>query len=203
LAFLKARLMAALPEKRLTRKISPLQVAAHIFFYLLVFIPADVWSRPLTGTEYEVKTGFIYNFANFVSWPPAVFKSDDAELVLCLASDMPAADALFKLNTQTIRGRKIKVISYSQESDLDVSHILYIATQNADLVQKLLGMARGRSILTIGEIEGFSKMGGIINFFQERNRLRFKVNIDAANRAGLTMSSQLLGSAQIFREEKN
>jgi hypothetical protein len=56
--------------------------------------------------------------------------------------------------------------------------------------------------LTIGEIEGFTQMGGVINFFEEQNRLRFKVNIDAAKRAGLTMSSQLLGSAQIYREER-
>jgi hypothetical protein len=44
-------------------------------------------------------------------------------------------------------------------------------------------------------------MGGVINFFVEQNRLRFKINVDAAKRAGLTMSSQLLGSAEIYREE--
>ena len=194
--------MAALSGKWHTRKIGAARVALSLLFCLLIFRPAAVWGGPLTGTEYDVKTGFIYNFANFVSWPPTAFKDKDEDLVLCLVSDTPAADALFKLNDQTIRGRKIKVISYSQESCLDASHILYIATQDRNLVQKLLGIARERNILTIGEIEGFTQMGGVINFFEEKNRLRFKVNIDAAKRAGLTMSSQLLGSAQIYREEQ-
>ena len=193
--------MAALSGKRHTRKICAARVAVSLLFCLLIFQPAAVWGGPLTGTEYEVKTGFIYNFANFVSWPPKAFKDKDDDLVLCFASDTPTADALFKLNDQTIRGRKLKVIPYTQESCLDTSHILYIATQDRNLVQKLLGIARKRSVLTIGEIEGFTQMGGVINFFEEQNRLRFKINIDAAKRAGLTMSSQLLGSAQIYREE--
>jgi len=193
--------MAALSGKWHTRKIGAARVAVSLLFCLLIFRAAAVWGGPLTGTEYDVKTGFIYNFANFVSWPPAAFKDKDEDLVLCLVSDTPAADALFKLNDQTIRGRKIKVIPYTKESCLDASHILYIASQDRNLVQKLLGIARQRDILTIGEIEGFTQMGGVINFFEEKNRLRFKVNIDAAKRAGLTMSSQLLGSAQIYREE--
>lgn len=192
--------MAALSGKWHTRKIGAARVAMSLLFCLLIFQPAAVWAGPLTGTEYDVKTGFIYNFANFVSWPPAAFKDKDDDLILCVASDTPAADAVLKLNDQTIRGRKIKVIPYTQESSLDASHILFIATQDRNLVQKLLGIARERSILTIGEFEGFTQMGGVINFFEERNRLRFKVNIDAAKRAGLTMSSQLLGSAQIYRE---
>lgn len=192
--------MAALSGKWHTRKIGAARVAMSLLFCLLIFQPAAVWTGPLTGTEYDVKTGFIYNFANFVSWPPAAFKDKDDDLILCVASDTPAADAVLKLNDQTIRGRKIKVIPYTQESSLDASHILFIATQDRNLVQKLLGIARERSILTIGEFEGFTQMGGVINFFEERNRLRFKVNIDAAKRAGLTMSSQLLGSAQIYRE---
>ncbi|MFZ0724840.1 MAG: YfiR family protein [Desulfobacterales bacterium] len=192
--------MAALSGKWHTRRSGAARVGMSLLFCLLIFIPAVVWGASLIGTEYDVKTGFIYNFANFVSWPPAAFKDKDDDLVLCLASDTPAADALFKLNDQTIRGRRIRVIPYTQESCLDASHILYIATQDRNLVQKLLGMVQERSILTIGEIEGFTQMGGVINFFEDKNRLRFKVNIDAAKRAGLTMSSQLLGSAQIYRE---
>jgi hypothetical protein len=193
--------MSASSGKWPTRRIGVARVALGLFFCLAICRPAAVWSGSVIGTEYEVKTGFIYNFATFVSWPATAFKGDDDELVLCFASDTPAADVLFNLNNQIIRGRRIKVTAYGQEGCPDASHILYIATQDRTRVQELLGIARGRSILTIGEIEGFTEMGGVINFFEERNRLRFKINIDAAKRAGLTMSSQLLGSAQIVREE--
>ncbi|MFZ0131847.1 MAG: YfiR family protein [Desulfobacterales bacterium] len=196
------RPMAAVFGKWHTGKIGAAWVVVSLLFCLSIFQAAAVRAAPLIGTEYDVKTGFIYNFANFVSWPPAAFGDKSDELVLCFVSDSPAADALFKLNGQSIRGRKIKVVSYTQESCLDASHILYFATQDKNLIQKLIDLARERSILTIGETEGFSQMGGIINFFEEGNRLRFKINVDAAKRAGLTMSSQLLGSAQIYREEQ-
>jgi hypothetical protein len=42
-------------------------------------------------------------------------------------------------------------------------------------------------------------MGGIINFFMEQKRLRFEVNVDAARKAGLKLSSQILMSAEIIK----
>jgi hypothetical protein len=78
--------------------------------------------------------------------------------------------------------------------------VLFFATQDTAVVEKVLGLARGLSILSIGEIDGFIALGGIINFFEESNRLRFEINLDAARREGLKMSSQLLRSAQIVEK---
>ena len=56
--------------------------------------------------------------------------------------------------------------------------------------------------MSVGEVEGFTRLGGVINFFEEDNRLRFKINLEAAKREGLKMSSQLLRSAQIVGKEE-
>jgi hypothetical protein len=69
--------------------------------------------------------------------------------------------------------------------------------ENKDLIRKHLEAVKDQSILTIGETETFSHMCGIINFFQEDNHLRFKINLDAAQHAGLKLSSQILMSAEI------
>ena len=158
------------------------------------------WCDSVTGQEYEVKAGFIYNFAKFVTWPPQAYDKAPGLLVLCFASHDPAVDVFYKLDGKLIRGRKIKVIAYNGEACLEQSQILFLATQDKAFIQQVLGLVKGRSILTIGEVEGFTQWGGIINFFQANNRLRFQINIDAARREGLRMSSQLLGSAQIVRE---
>jgi hypothetical protein len=156
----------------------------------LFFIrPPAVLSEPVMGPEYEVKIGFIYNFANFVTWPQSAFEKNHDALILCLASDNPSSDALYKLDGKRIKGRKIKVIAYQEGTCVEQSHILFLATRDTIFIQQVLDLAKGRSILTIGEVEGFTRMGGVINFFEERNRLRLK------------MSSQLLGSAQIVKEE--
>jgi hypothetical protein len=155
---------------------------------------------PVSGPEYEVKAGFIYNFAKFVSWPQQAYEKSPGFLVLCFVSNDPSVDVFYKLEGKIIWGRKIKVVAYQGGACLEQSQILFFATQDKALIQQVLGLAKGRSILTIGEVEGFTQWGGVINFFQAQNRLRFKINIDAARREGLRMSSQLLGSAQIVKE---
>lgn len=178
----------------------------RIFFLLvsgLCFLQAATASGgPVVGPEYDVKIGFIYNFANFITWPSAAFENNPDSLTFCFASDVPSSEVFFKLQGKIVKGRKINVIAYQDRTSLDRSQILFFPTQNKVFIQNILNLAAGRGILTIGEIEGFTRMGGVINFFQERNRLRFEVNIDAARREKLKMSSQLLGSAQIVRDKR-
>jgi hypothetical protein len=119
---------------------------------------------------------------------------------MCIASDSPSSEVLFKMDGKRIKQRKIKVIAYQEETCLTQSHTLFFATQDKAFIQQILGRISGLSILTIGEVDGFTRMGGVINFFEEHNRLRFRVNMDAAKRNALKMSSQLLVSAQIVTE---
>lgn len=174
--------------------------AVALAYSILLLRPGTGACEPVTGSEYDVKIGFIYNFANFVTWPAKAFEKTPDELIFCIASDTPSADVLYKLDGKRVKGHTIKVVVYRDGTCLEQSHILFFATQDKIFIDKVLAEAASRPILTIGEVEGFTRMGGIINFFTERNRLRFQINIDAVRRAGLTMSSQLLGSAQIVRE---
>jgi hypothetical protein len=44
---------------------------------------------------------------------------------------------------------------------------------------------------------GFAERGGMIHFIAERSRIRLKINLPAAEAAGLTISSKLLRAAEI------
>ena len=59
---------------------------------------------------------------------------------------------------------------------------------------------KGTSTLTVSETEGFGMLGGAINFAFEGNKLRLEINPLAAERAGLKISSKLLGIATIIKE---
>jgi hypothetical protein len=169
---------------------------------LLFFEPATALGEPLIAPEYEVKIGFIYNFINFTAWPEEALKNNPDTLNLCFASDHLSSSVFSKLDGKSIKGRKIKVFTFDAETCLEKSQILFFATQDKVFIKQILDSTKGRSILTIGEVDGFTKMGGVINFFKDRNRLRFRINTDAAVRNELKMSSQLLGSAQIVKEGK-
>ena len=175
-------------------------VAAALLVWMILGQAWSAWAGPVTGREYDVKMGFIYNFAKFITWPLEADDKESRDIVLCYVVDDPSITVFQKLDGKTIRHRKIKVVAFQDENCIEQSHILFFATQDEKHIQEILEQARGRGILTIGEVEGFTQWGGVINFFEELNRLRFKVNLTAARREGLKMSSQILVSAQIVEE---
>jgi hypothetical protein len=58
-----------------------------------------------------------------------------------------------------------------------------------------------RNILTVGEFQGFATRGGAINFYIESNKVRFEINLAAAQHEGLKISSQLLSLGKIVESE--
>ena len=56
---------------------------------------------------------------------------------------------------------------------------------------------KGRSVLTVGDFDGFSHRGGMIRFITVGNEIRLRINLAAAQEAKLTISSKLLRPAQI------
>jgi hypothetical protein len=192
--------MPSRSDKQQTTAFCARWIAAVLIGGMILMQPCGARGGPVTGREYDVKIGFIYNFAKFVTWPKAALDKDPHVLVLCYVADDPSIKAFYKLDGKVVKGRKIKVVAFADSSSLENCHILFFATQNKEYIQQILEQAKGHSILTVGEVEGFTQWGGIINFFEELNRLRFKVNLAAARREGLKMSSQLLVSAQIVEE---
>ncbi|EPR40023.1 Protein of unknown function DUF4154 [Desulfococcus multivorans DSM 2059] len=173
-----------------------------ILFCLTAWLPGVVSGETLSGAEYKVKLGFVYHFIRFTQWPPETFPSSDSPINLCIASTNPAADMLFSLQDRVVKGRRIDVRKIAADESLDACQILFIASDDETFVAPTLGMVRKPGILSIGEIKGFTRMGGVINFFVNRNQLRFEVNLDAAESAGLKFSSQLLMSADIVQKRE-
>ena len=173
-----------------------------ILFCLTVGLPATVSGEPLAGSEYKVKLGFIYHFIRFTQWPEESFPSPESPINFCIASTNAAVDILFSLQDKVVKGRKIEVRKYAVDEDIETCQILFIASDDEKFVLPTLSIAQGRHILSIGEIKDFTRMGGVINFFVARDQLRFEVNLNAAESAGLKFSSQLLMSADIVKKRE-
>ena len=71
-------------------------------------------------------------------------------------------------------------------------HVLYASGTMRDQGAQLVAAVRDAPVLTISDIEGFGKMGGIVQFFFEHGQLRFSIKRESATRAGLRISSRLL-----------
>ena len=92
-------------------------------------------------------------------------------------------------------GRQLSV-SFLNAGDnlggLDNCKLVYVATTSDKQVRKVLRHLQDRPSLTVGESDNFLKMGGMIHFVRVDNKVRFAINTDAVDKAGLKISSNVL-----------
>ncbi len=64
-------------------------------------------------------------------------------------------------------------------------------------------MVKDLSVLTVADTKGFLESGGIINFLMEDKKVRFEINVTAAKKSKLKISSKLLRLAKRVVKEKS
>ena len=84
---------------------------------------------------------------------------------------------------------------------LSTCHMVFIPFTAKNQSARIVKGLKGASTLTVGEAEGFAALGGMINLTVEGNKLHFEVNLNAAERANLKISSKLLSMARIVKEQ--
>jgi hypothetical protein len=148
------------------------------------------------SSEYLIKAGFIYNFAKFVEWPSATFAQPDSPIVIGVLGTDPFGNVLDRIvEDKKIGPRGFAVKRYKWGKDCK---ILFVSASERAHIDEILQSVKGLPILTVGETPGFAERGGVIRFTLEDNRVRFEVNVDAAHRADLNISSRLLTLAKII-----
>jgi hypothetical protein len=78
-------------------------------------------------------------------------------------------------------------------------HLLFIAGAETLAAAGGLDGLKPLPILTVSDGKDFSRATGIIELYVEDGRLRFAINVDAADRSGVRLSSRLLGIARVVR----
>jgi len=150
--------------------------------------------------EYQVKAAFMYNFAKFVEWPEHAFPDDSSSIILCVLGENPFGTAINSIDGKIAEGKRLEVRLYENLEDIGQCHILFISSSKAEELPVILASLKNRSVLTVGDIEDFAKRGGVINFITKNNRIHFEINVNAAQRAHLKISSKLANLAKIIRE---
>ena len=74
----------------------------------------------------------------------------------------------------------------------DGCRILFISPMPNDRLATALQMLQSKPLLTVSDMSDFSNRGGMIQFVLQGDKVRFEVNLAPADKAGLTLSSQLL-----------
>jgi len=158
-------------------------------------------AQTLGSREYQIKAAFLYNFVKFIEWPPEAFPSTNAAINLCILGEDPFGDDLEQtMQDKIINGRAMVVQRLKAVQSLQGCHVLFVSASEQKRVTQILESLKGQSVLTVSEMERFAAIGGMINFTLQENKVRFEINVDVTERAGLKVSSKLLKLATIIRD---
>lgn len=156
--------------------------------------------------EYSVKAAFLYNFAQFIQWPPGTYSSSRDAIVLGVLGGGEFPPDLQAISGRSVPGhgqnRVILLKHMTSPQEIDHCQILFILRSGDALLPEAIREAAARNILTVVEdADDLAQTGAVINLFKTgENRIRFEINVDAAKRADLTIDSPLLNLAKMVRE---
>jgi hypothetical protein len=164
----------------------------------LLFVPYS-HAQKARPTDYQVKAVYLINFARFVAWPDKPGMQHDSFTICVLGPDPFGRTLDTVLAGEKIAGRSAvaKRISTPQES-FDC-RILFVSSADTGLTTRIVDAANKQGVLTVSDMQHFANRGGMIQFVTDDKRVRFEVNLTAAQRAGLTLSSELLKVATLVR----
>ena len=152
--------------------------------------------------EYSVKAAFVYNFARFTEWPDTAFHDANSPLRLCVLGQDPFDGALGLIAGKTIGNRELLISYPIWADDAQGCHILFISESVDRHLSDIVAYLSGFPVLTIGDTPDIARSGGIIGLETIENRIRFRVNLDAAQRSGLRLSSRILDLATSVHSER-
>ena len=167
---------------------------------------ALLWSVALHATagapptpaslEYSVKANYLVRFAAFVEWPSQSFATSRSPVVICVVGRDPFDGALGRAaRAQTAHGRPLTVRRPGTAEAAAGCHILYVGQGGSGLLPPA---GEPRTALMVTDAAVTSERG-MIHFAVSESRVRFHIDLQAASRSGLSISSRLLNLALSVR----
>ena len=176
-----------------------INLKTSIFGFILLAI--TLISVPCHSTsnlnDLRIKALFLFNFANYVEWPERAFKTPTSPIRMCLYGDIPFGNFLSSVDDTLIGVRRLKVIITKNRRDIiDGCQVLFVSKDREEELPDFFHHLKYVYILSVGDQEGFSDKGGIINIIRTTDQLKFDINLANATERGLFISSELLALAR-------
>jgi hypothetical protein len=165
---------------------------------LLLGAAPALTAQTIHAAEYQVKAVFLFNVAQFVEWPPQAFPDSVAPVVIGVLGNDPFGAFLDEtVRGEQLGGRALEIRRYRRVEDLSDCQILFISQSERDRMNEIRARLRTQPILIVSDVDGFAEGGGMMGLFTDRKRVRIRINLQAVQAAGLTISSKLLRVADV------
>jgi hypothetical protein len=157
-------------------------------FSLMLVRPATL----VESSEDELKSATVWLFVQYSHLEPGT----DGAITVGVLGRAAFAQALRRtLEGKTTGGHAVRVVD--AKPDMRCCQIVYLATGKTDEIRRALQLTQSLHALTIGESDHFLDIGGAVNLFIADGHITFEASLDALDRCGVTISSNLLKFGQI------
>ena len=154
--------------------------------------------------EYQVKATYLYNFGKYVKWPGALPASKADSFPVCVFGQDPFGAILDStLAGETLDGKPVVLRRISKPQDALECRILFISSTEEKHLKEILAALGGAGVLTVSDMPGFTRRGGMIQFVLDGEKVRFEVNLASAENSKLVLSSELLKVAASVRNSRS
>lgn len=120
---------------------------------------------------------------------------------MCVLGEDPFGETIDSISDKSVKGKILLIRRLTKLTGTEHCNVLFISSSEQEHLVPILNSIKRPGVLTVGDMERFVQQGGIINLVVDRNKVRFEINMDAAERAGLKISSKLLNLARVVRHE--
>lgn len=161
---------------------------------------AGLTAQQTRPSEFQIKAAYIYNFGKFVKWPAVAPANQSGSFTICVLDGDPFGATLGStLAGETVGGKPVAVKHIDKAQEASVCHILFIGSAQGKDLKEILSALDEAAVLTVSDMPNFSKRGGMIQFVPERDRIRFEINLEGAEKSHLVFPSELLKIAVAVR----
>ena len=141
----------------------------------------------------SVKAAFLYHFAGYVQWP-ATLGADDPIVIGVMSAPAVESELRRIAPARRVQNRPLRIAHVADMADFAGLHVLYIGSSENARLWRLVPAAAEHQLLLVTDAADGLEHGSVINFVTGE-RVQFEISLDAADKAGLRLSSRLLAVA--------
>jgi len=175
------------------------QLIAACVLASAVAVPRSGLAQERTASLPAVTAEYLLRFARFTEWPAEALPPD-APLVVCTTDPLVAQALTETPGKQTVSAHAVSAQLVHTSAIPRECNVLHLADLDGKKTTSIIAALPNRYVLTVGDSEVFTRSGGVIQVYIEEDRLRFVINLAAAERARLRLSSKMLVYGRIVRE---
>lgn len=165
-----------------------------IVFYLFILQVSNVHAAPFTKNE--IKAVFLYKLTKFIRW-------EKEKISLCFLGDIPDENNKTIVNAlEDLQGVDNK--EFSLKGDIDIKDLkfcdfLFIGLEQEHNLKEVLFVTNKYKIVTLSDIPGFSKKGGMFGFIIDSNKLGVELNFTNSRKNNININSSLMDMIKVIR----